>query len=97
MNIVFMWIGILFIVTILLIICSTVIRKIIEDIKYRKEIYLETFWIGQLSQIDRYCDYEFDKVGLLAREIIKSIRNGTGLDAGCFRELLREKDKEGKV
>lgn len=92
----FMIIGVLFTAAISMCFISLSICALIDKIKYRKEIALKNRWIYHLSEIDRYCDYEFRQIGLMAREMKQAFINNTGFNVENFRELLREKEKEIK-
>ena len=94
MAIIFMIIGILFVVTVLLVISAFAISTITESIKRRKDSNLRSRWISYMGQVNRYCDYEFRQIGLMAREIIKALHDDTEFDADIFREFLRTKEKE---
>lgn len=91
MEIVFMWIGILVVVTILLVISGFSVNWIIERLHDRKYNALESNWKISMADIERYCDYEFPQIGFMAHEIIDALSRGCNLSGDNFREKLRAK------
>ena len=84
-------IGFLFISAVLTGVIWFVITQIIETIKDRKTIDFKLTVQSSLSDLDRWCAYEFPIVEDVCNELSKSIQRGCHIDSNSFREKLRNK------